>query len=143
MIPSAENVVRFDDSDWPIFLVIQPPNALSLDAHRTMLDEGSKRAFARRQPFVLVVDAKACLQRPDALQRKLTAEAMGKGLARQPGILRGMALVLGSALDRHVFTALNLLVRPPYPMAAFETLSKAKAWARQQLSDPKHMAARF
>ncbi len=131
---STYDVPSFDDSEWPIFLVTQPRDTLTIDAHRAMLAEITTRAFGRKQSFVLLIDATVVTERPDALRRKLTAAAMRQGNVKYPGILRGLGVVLRSTVDRHVLTALTWLARPPYPMAAFETISQAKTWARQRLS---------
>ena len=133
----ADDVPDFDYSEWPMLVITQPRQTLSVEAHRAMLARITAEAFTRGEPFVLIVDTTLSLDRPDAVHRKLTAEAMQNGSQAHPGLLLGLGLVLHRAADRHVMTALSWLARPPYPLAAFESVDKAKGWARLQLSGAK------
>jgi hypothetical protein len=47
---------------------------------------------------------------------------------RHPELLKGLAIVLNSSLQRGIFTAVNWIARPPYATSAFGGLSEAKIW---------------
>lgn len=116
----------YDDSAWPIFVMKPPLSSLSPAHFRAHLDN-VERAFARGKPFGLLVDARG--SRPfNAVQRRMIAARVRDNNVRHGGLLKGMAVVLNSSVRRGVFTAVNWLARPPYPIAAFEGLSEAKVW---------------
>ncbi|HXX68841.1 MAG TPA: hypothetical protein VEK07_16765 [Polyangiaceae bacterium] len=50
-----------------------------------------------------------------------------------PGLLRAKAIVIGSAIERGVVTAVGWMAKPPYPFAAFESESAARNWLTSQL----------
>jgi hypothetical protein len=130
---ARDTVPVFDDSDWPVFLVTQPERQLSLDAYRDFLMELTRRVTSRQEPFVLLVDASRSVK-PDALRRKLIAETMRVTHQKHPSLMQGLGLVLGRQVEQGVVTALSWLVRPPYPLMVFETVSRAKVWGRTCVS---------
>lgn len=121
----------YDDSEWPIFVARMPPNRLSeveFNSHLNLLRE----PFRRRQPFaVLIVMGDHPPLSPT--QRKAAAEAMKSDSKGHPGLLRAKAIVIGSAIERGVVTAVGWMAKPPYPFAAFESESAAKTWLRSHL----------
>ncbi len=52
---------------------------------------------------------------------------------RMEKVSLGTAMVMPSAMQRGAITALNWLIRPDVPMAAFEHRPEALAWCREQL----------
>ena len=120
----------YDDSEWPIFVVTLPRTALSPTAFQTHLDRCGE-PYKRGQPFCMLVTG----DHPplSAVQRKAVADAMKDHDRRHPGLMRGCAIVHRSAIARGVITAVTWLAPPPYPLAAFADMPKAKAWLRKLL----------
>jgi hypothetical protein len=133
--PNAMDVVTcapsYDDSQWPIFVAKMPPNRLSTDEFAAHLD-GLRQPFRRGEPFgVLIIMGDHPPLSPT--QRKAAADAMKADWERHPGLLRAKAIVIRSAVERGVVTAVNWLAKPPYPFASFETESIARTWLLAQL----------
>jgi hypothetical protein len=123
---SAPQLIPYDDSDWPIVVVRAPPRALSAAEFRAHLDHVD-RAFARRQPFGLLADARGA--RFSAIERRMAAQRIRENYWRHPGLLRGLAVVLNPGrVQRGLFIAIQALARPPYPMLPFEDPSDARRW---------------
>ena len=72
----------------------------------------------------------------NASERQLIADEMRFCVRRHPGVLRGMAVCLSSTIARGGLTAINWLVRPPYPTTAFESVASASVWLKRQLALP-------
>jgi hypothetical protein len=123
----------FDESSWPIFLVTQPAASLSVEEYRRFLGEITQKASDRHESFVLLIQASKH-ERPDALRRKAIAEEMQRGLASGRLRLRGLGIIVESRIEIGTMTALTWLARPPYPMAAFDGVAKAKEWANKILA---------
>jgi len=121
----------YDDSEWPLFIARMPPKRLSdadFETHLKFLRE----PFRRREPFaVLIVLGDHPPLGPT--QRKAAAEAMITDSRSHPGLLRAKAIVIGSAIERGVVTAVGWMAKPPYPFAAFESESAARNWLTSQL----------
>lgn len=126
--------VRYDATEWPIFRVVLPSQRLTLAAFREHLDHVSA-VYERKESFCLLIDA---LRAPpfNATERQLIAESLRFNARRCPGVLRGLAVCLTSTIARGGFTAIQWLARPPYPMAAFESVPAASVWLARQLAAP-------
>jgi hypothetical protein len=126
--------VRYDASEWPIFRTIIPSQGMTLQALREHLDHVTA-VYERREPFALLVDA---LRTPplSAMERQLVADTLRFNARRHPGVLRGLAVCLRGTLQRGSFTAIQWLARPPYPIAAFESVPAASVWLARQLKLP-------
>ncbi|HEX6765098.1 MAG TPA: hypothetical protein VF103_06460 [Polyangiaceae bacterium] len=124
----------YDSSDWPIFRVIVPKSGLTLDELQAHFDRVGA-LHESREPFAILVDALHA--RPlDASARQLVAENLRFNARRFPGVMRGLAVCLRGTVARGGFTAINWLARPPYPTAAFESISAASVWLSRQLKAP-------
>lgn len=128
---------EYDDSEWPIFRVAASVGVPTADEYRAHWERVLEHTFERREPFVLLLDSRY-EERPDALRRQILADAMQRGMKDRPGKLRGVAVVLSSRLQQGVLTAVNWMVRPPYPMSVFSDLVKAKRWAAGLLPDGEY-----
>jgi|RhiMethySRZTD1v2_1073278.scaffolds.fasta_scaffold11377_6 hypothetical protein len=124
--------VLYDDSEWPIFTVKMPPRALSDKDFQDHL-EACSVPYLRGEPFVFLFDTTG--HPPlSASQRKAVANAMVAHNSIHPGLLRGIAVVVGSAFERGVVTAIRWIARPRYPIAAFDSIDKARSWLLAQLA---------
>lgn len=92
-----------DDSEWPILLA-RPSAGATTDDHRKHLSRITKAAVARREPFVLLIDASNQPERPDAVRRKATADEMLACYQKYPGLMRGLGVVLASGQASYVIT---------------------------------------
>jgi hypothetical protein len=122
---------RYDESEWPIFLVKMPPVALSEQDFEAHLDACSAR-YRRRQPFCMLFDMG---DHPPlgAVRRKAVADRMIDDETRFPGVMLGCALVVRSGLSRGAVTAINWVAKPSYEFVAFGDMGEARAWLRQVL----------
>jgi hypothetical protein len=66
----------------------------------------------------------------------MIAARVRENYERHAGLLKGLAIVLSSNVQRGIFTAVNWLARPLYPTAAFEGLSEAKLWLGGLIQSP-------
>jgi hypothetical protein len=131
--PSTQ--ARFDDSEWPLFLVTMPNASMSAaeqDENLGRLEE----PFTRQQPFAILVDASNAPPMT-AVERQAVAVRMRESQARHPGLLQGLALVVPSRLQQGIFTAILWIVRPQYPTASFLEVAQAKVWLREKLKEGK------
>ena len=131
---SSPSHVVYDDSDWPIFRVQIPERALTSTEFRAHVARLSAAA-ERGEPYGLLIDA---LKAPplNASERQLIADSLRFTARRHPGILRGVAVCLESAISRGGLTAITWLARPPYPMKGFESVASANVWLARQLAVP-------
>jgi hypothetical protein len=131
-LPPSE--AQYDTSDWPIFLVTSPRAVLSLEETVAHMRCVTEIGFARGEPFVLLFDARNA-PRHNAAQRRIVADEMKRSQRLFPGLALGVGIVLRSSLDRGIVTAINWLAGPPYPIGVFESVIKAKVWARALLAE--------
>jgi hypothetical protein len=117
----------FDDREWPLVRIRQS-HALSDHDFGALLDY-IDALFLRGQRFAVLLDVREAppLTAP---QRKAVAERANKSCARYPTRLVGMALVMSSALQRGVFTAIQWLCKDSHPTRAFGDITSAEAWLR-------------
>ena len=111
-----------------------PNTALSEEKFREHLDHISA-VYERREPFTLLVDARRAPPLT-ASERQILADTFRFLVRRNPGVLRGLAFCLSDTSARGALTAINWLVRPPYPTAAFESIPKASVWLMHQFAAP-------
>jgi hypothetical protein len=118
--------VTYDYSGWPIVVIYMPPQLLSASAFEQHLTACGE-PYRRLKPFggIMVMGEHPPLP---AAQRRASALAMKANIERYPGLCRGLAIVVRSALGRGIVTAHSWLARPPHPFAAFETVPAAKEW---------------
>src|SRR3954463_4208186 len=97
--------VIFDDSRWPRVTMTWPAEPLSDEAFREMLARNS--AYTHRgQPYVIIHDARKA-DRPTPPQRAWAAEQQRVDAEPARRTLRGVAVVVASALAAGAITAIN------------------------------------
>jgi hypothetical protein len=121
----------YDDSDWPIVRVRPPPPRSEAEVFRRHLGNIGL-AFARKQPFGLLVDARG-FPPLSPTERRMVAERVRENQVASGGLLKGIGVVMDSRMGRGILTAIQWIARPMYPMAAFETESDARRWLRELL----------
>jgi hypothetical protein len=123
----------YDDSQWPL-VRIRLPAALDTAELVVSLDY-IDALFLRGERFAVLIDVRDAppLTAP---QRKLVAERSDAMYARYPTRLAGMALILSSAIQRGVVTAIQWLVKGGFPTRVFARLVDAEIWLRAQLDVP-------
>jgi hypothetical protein len=127
----------YDDSAWPL-VRIRLPAELAASEFEASLDYIDS-LFLRGQRFAVLLDVRDAppLSAP---QRKLVADRSNAMYARYPTRLAGMALMLSSALQRGIFTAIRWLIPRGYPTRAFAGTVEAERWLRAQLAVPESVS---
>ena len=122
---------RFDDSKWPLYRVYLPKEDMDdreFGAFLGTLDGLHLRA----QRFAVLLDARVAP--PLSPKRRQLAGERAKAMsARYPGLMLGFAVVLSSAIQRGVFTAIQWVVRGAFPARAVGTLGEAEEWLSSML----------
>jgi hypothetical protein len=123
----------YDDSQWPLVRIRLPAAlpAAELVASLDYIDA----LFLRGGRFAVLFDVRDAppLTAP---QRKLVAERSNAMYARHPTRMAGMALILSSAIQRGVVTAIQWLAKGGFPTRAFARVAEGEAWLRAQLDVP-------
>lgn len=121
------------DDRWPLFSVSLPRTELSDDEFAAM-NATIDRLFTRGSKFALLIDARSAPPL-SAKRRKLVGKHAAASFARYPGLMVGMAVVLESALQRGVFTAIHWMVGNASHMRTFAQLAEAEAWLHSRLAE--------
>lgn len=121
----------YDDSEWPLFRVLMPPQPMStseFNAYLKHIDD----LFLRGSRFAMVIDARdAPVHSPT--ERQEIAKHMKASHARFPHRLAAMGIVMSSPLQRGIFTAIMWVAGPTYPMRPFPSMTDAELWLREML----------
>jgi hypothetical protein len=121
----------YDGSQWPLFRVRLPKEGMSEEEFRHYLDTVDA-LFLRKECFVLVIDARvAPLHTPK--ERQEVAERVRFSYEHYPRGMAAMAILLETALQRGIFTAITWLSPRTFPVRAFATQAKAESWLREAL----------
>jgi hypothetical protein len=83
--------------------------------------------FARATPLAILIDARGAPP-PSARERQGIAARYRRWQSDYPGQLAGLAVVLTSAIERGVFTAIIWAVGHGFPARAFGAPEDAEAW---------------
>lgn len=121
----------YDDSEWPVFRIRLSRLAMSeaeFSAYLKAVDD----LFLRGDRFVLAIDARdAPIHTPR--ERQEIALHMRASHARYPYRLAAMGIVMSSPVQRGIFTAINWMAGPTYPIRPFRAMGDAETWLRQML----------
>jgi hypothetical protein len=121
----------YDASEWPLFVVRMPPVALSPEGFQLHLN-ACREPFRRLEPFAMLINMGQHPPLP-ATQRKAVSDAMKADNKRYPGVQMGLAIVVRSAFERGIITAISWVASPPYPFAAFGKELEAAEWLIEKL----------
>jgi hypothetical protein len=121
----------YDDSGWPLFRIRLSQFGMSESeffAYLKTVDD----LFLRGDRFAVVIDARdAPIHTPK--ERQEIAQHIRASHARYPYRLAAMGIVMASPVQRGIFTAINWLAGPTYPMRPFRAVSDAEVWLREML----------
>jgi hypothetical protein len=85
--------------------------------------------------FGLIIDARSA-KPPDAKGRQALGQMLRRCHQRDPHVLAGMGIVLASAVERGVLTAILWAAGRTYPQRTFADPAQAAVWLRGLLSEP-------
>lgn len=122
----------YDRSEWPLLRIRMPAAGLSpseLDAHLEVL----RALFSNGERFAFIIDARGA--KPlEARQRQALGRLLKGSFVRDPLVVAGIGVVLSSALERGILTAVTWAAGRTYPMRAFATPEEAASWLRALLA---------
>jgi hypothetical protein len=121
----------YDDSDWPLFRARMPATPLSETEFSAWLQR-LDQLFVRAERFALMLDVRDA-PLPTATERHDVAKLLNSWHARHPHRMAAQAVVLKSAVQRGVLTAILWLSGPIYPTRPFVRMADADAWLREML----------
>ena len=125
----------YDESEWPQFRACMPETALS-DREFAAWLERLDCLFRRGERFALALDVREA-PLPTATQRQEVAQLLRAWYARNPHRMAAQAIVMKSALQRGILTAILWLSGPTYQTRAFSASVEAEAWLRKMLLSPR------
>jgi hypothetical protein len=124
---------RYDDSDWPLFRVFLPAVDLSDEVFLAFVDR-LDRLPLRGNKFAVLLDVRSAPPL-SAKRRQLLSERGNASYERYPGAMVGMAVVMSSAIQRGIFTAIHWMMRQPRQVRAFASIGEAEAWLDARLRE--------
>lgn len=123
----------YDRSQWPIFQARMPAQAMSEQEFAAHIEELT-RVLMTDERVALLVDARGAPPL-NAKQRAAVAAVHRRAFERDPDVLVGIAVVLSTALERGIMTAIVWAARTTFPTHAFATPELARVWLREQLRE--------
>ncbi len=120
-----------DQTRWPLVRIVVPaqsPDSEGFERHLAGLDA----LLQRREPFVVVLDARAGDRLPTEQRERLRQHRRAAFFETQR-YQRGIAFVVSSAFQRAVLSAILWLAPEPSPSKIFATVEEAETWAMSYL----------
>jgi hypothetical protein len=133
----ADRAYLVDESRWPLVRITVPVHDPDMPEFERYLGTLA-RLLARRQPYVIVVDARAGGSIP-VQQRERLRQYRRQVFGEAQRYQRGIAFVVESAIQRAVLSSLLWLAPEPSPSKVFSSVLEAEAWAESCL--PRSHAA--
>jgi hypothetical protein len=124
---------KVDTSQWPLCRVSLPSVAMTPAELAACLDT-LESFFARATPLTILIDTRGAPP-PSARERQAIAARYRAWQRDYPSQLAGLAVVLTSAIERGVFTAIIWAVGHSFPARAFGTPADAEAWLQAALQE--------
>lgn len=122
----------YDTSEWPLLWVTMHKDGLTdpeVDAHVRFLEQKLQAG----QRFALLIDARQ--SRPLSPRgRQAIGQLLRRSFQRDPRVIAGIGVVLSSAIERGVLTAITWAAGRTYPQRAFATPMEAADWLLAQLA---------
>lgn len=123
---------EYDDKDWPLFRIVLPRTDLADEDFMAFVDTLDRLPLRGR--FAVLLDARVSPPLA-ARRRQILGEHGNAAFARYPGAMVGMGIVLSSALQRGIFTAIHWMMRQPQQVRVFGAPSDAEVWLRARLRE--------
>lgn len=124
---------QYDDKDWPLFRVVVPRTDMSDDEFAQFL--ATLDALPQRATkYAILIDVRGAPPL-SAKRRQLLGEHGNAAYARYPAAITGVAIVLNTALQRGIFTAIHWMMRQPHHVRAFTSPAEAEVWLRGRLRE--------
>ena len=120
----------WDESQWPLVRVTVRPEVSA--AENDEMYDRFRKMLARKTVCALVHDSR---QAPPvgAIERQKVAQLMAELEPLAQRYMAGAAVVLSSAVQRGIMTAI-LWIRPArYPLVILSSVEAGETWAREQL----------
>jgi hypothetical protein len=130
-LPLGVAAPTYDESEWPLFRARMPSTALS-EAEFSGWLERLDQLFRRGERFALLLDVRDA-PLPTATERQDVAKLLRTWHSRHPYRMAAQAVVLKSALQRGILTAILWLAGPSYPTRPFSRRVDAETWLRDML----------
>lgn len=123
----------YDERDWPLLRVVLSSDDMNDAEFMTFVAtlDGLPR---RGDRFAVLLDVRSAPPLVPS-RRQLLAKHGDAAYARHPGAMAGMAIVMTSALQRGIFTAIQWMMRKPSPVRAFASSREAEAWLGARLRE--------
>jgi hypothetical protein len=131
----STNQPKFDESRWPIVVVTPPTQLLEGAVFEKYLADVQKY-YERGQAFGLVFDIRRSPPL-NAAQRRRISEEIDRAARDFPSIRVVQGIVLASAVQRGIVSAITWLTKQPAPTAVFAEVDEAVAWAQKELRAPE------
>jgi len=117
--------ITTDVSRWPV-VVVRAPATVSDEEMAEHLAFFEGKVYARREPFVTVLDLRFC-EKITPRQRSIMIGSMKRN--EEMTQCRGCAMVFDSMLLRGILTAMFWVRKPAYPTRVFSKVVEAFDWA--------------
>jgi hypothetical protein len=124
----------FDESRWPIVVVTPPTRPLEGAAFEKYLAD-VQTYYERGQAFGLVFDIRRSPPM-NASQRRRISEEIDRAARDYPNLRVVQGIVIASAVQRGIVSAITWLTKQPTPTAVFAEVDAAVAWAQKELRAP-------
>ena len=123
---------RYNESDWPIFRVFAPAEAVTDSEFEEHLNRLA-RVLQRKEPHVLSIQLAAASWL--SMERRDRIRVHTNGLKSLADVYQvGIAVVVPSAIQRAMASALLWMARPACPSAVFSDVAAADAWSLERLA---------
>lgn len=116
--------ITTDVSRWPVVVVRAPPT-VSDEEMQEHLAFFERTVYARREPFVTVLDLRFC-EKITPRQRSIMIGSMKRN--EEMTQCRGCAMVFDSMLLRGILTAMFWVRKPAYPTRVFSKVVDSLDW---------------
>lgn len=123
----------YDTSRWPVFQARMPAEPM-LEHEFAEHVERLTRLFATEKRIALLIDARGA-HPLNALQRSALAAVYREAYERDSNGIVAVAVVLSTAIERGIMTAIRWASRSDFEAHAFATPEAALAWLQERLAE--------
>ncbi|HLT37039.1 MAG TPA: hypothetical protein VK034_12160 [Enhygromyxa sp.] len=117
-----------DLRDWPILRMRSPTSDVHIESFFSIIDD----ALSREAVFVSIHDTRG-MPNLNAVQRRKFADYIQRREEPLGRWIAAHAVIVGSAIERGIVTAVLWLKPAPFPVKVFSTPQEAETWAIAKL----------